>query len=91
MCLAQGPQRSAGEARTCGTFVLVQGQINRNFQLLLNEIGPGWAWYFHSPADGSCQLFLKWNMSFAGVVFYFIFDSLRPINNLSDIFLFVFV
>ena len=35
------------------TFVLVQGQVNRNFQLVMNEMGPGWtsrAWYFHSPA-----------------------------------------
>ena len=34
-------------------IVLVQGQVNRNFQLVLNEMGPGrtsWAWYFHSPA-----------------------------------------
>ena len=33
------------------TFVLVQGQVNRNFQLVLNERGPGrtsQAWYFHS-------------------------------------------
>ena len=35
------------------TFVLVQGQVNTNFQFVLNEMGPGWtsgAWYFHSPA-----------------------------------------
>ena len=34
------------------TFILVQGQVNRNFQLVLNEMGPGrtsWAWCFHSP------------------------------------------
>ena len=34
-------------------FVLVQGQVNRNFQLVLNEFEPGRrsrAWYFHSPA-----------------------------------------
>ena len=33
-------------------IVLVQGQVNRNFRLVLNEMGPGWtsrAWYFHSP------------------------------------------
>ena len=23
------------------TFVLVQGQVNRNFELVLNEMGPG--------------------------------------------------
>ena len=37
---------------TLYTFVLVQGQVNRNFQLVLNEMGPGRtsrAWYFHSP------------------------------------------
>ena len=41
-----------------GIFLLnlyiVYGQVNRNFQLVLNEIGPGWtsrAWYFHSPAQ----------------------------------------
>ena len=36
-------------------FVLVQGLVNRNFQLVLNEMGPGQtsrAWYFHSPASG---------------------------------------
>ena len=34
-------------------IVLVQGQVNRNFRLVLNEMGPGRtsrAWYFHSPA-----------------------------------------
>ena len=34
------------------TFVLVQGQENRNFQLVLDEMGPcrtSRAWYFHSP------------------------------------------
>ena len=35
------------------TFVLVQGEVNRNFQLeVLNGMGPGRtsrAWYFHSP------------------------------------------
>ena len=34
-------------------IVLVQGQVNSNFRLVLNEIGPGRtsrAWYFHSPA-----------------------------------------
>ena len=34
------------------TFVLVQGQVNRNFQVVLNEMGPGRtsrAWCFHSP------------------------------------------
>ena len=33
-------------------IVLVQGQVNRNFRLVLNEMGPGQispAWYFHSP------------------------------------------
>ena len=33
-------------------IVLVQGQVNRNFRLVLNEMGPGrtsWASYFHSP------------------------------------------
>ena len=33
-------------------IVLVQEQVNRNFRLVLNEMGPGWtsrAWYFHSP------------------------------------------
>ena len=33
-------------------FVLVQGQVNRNFQLVLNKMEPGrtsQAWYFHSP------------------------------------------
>ena len=33
-------------------IVLVQGQVNRNFRLVLNEMGPGRtsrAWYFHSP------------------------------------------
>ena len=32
-------------------IVLVQGQVNRNFRLVLNEMGPGRtsrAWYFHS-------------------------------------------
>ena len=35
------------------TFVLVQGQVNINFQLVLNKMGPGrtsQAWYFHSHA-----------------------------------------
>ena len=39
-------------------FVLVQGQVNRNFQLVLNELGPGRAsraWYFHSPDYRICQ------------------------------------
>ena len=34
-------------------IVLVQGQVNGNFRLVLNEMGPGRtsrAWYFHSPA-----------------------------------------
>ena len=34
-------------------IVLVQGRVNRNFRLVLNEMGPGRtsrAWYFHSPA-----------------------------------------
>ena len=33
-------------------IVLIQGQANRNFWLVLNEMGPGRtsrAWYFHSP------------------------------------------
>ena len=33
-------------------IVLVQGQVNRTFLLVLNEIGPdraSRAWYFHSP------------------------------------------
>ena len=37
-------------------IVLVQGQVNRNFPLLLNEMGPdrtSRAWYFHSPANSS--------------------------------------
>ena len=40
-------------------IVLVQGQVNRNFQLVLNEIGPGWtsrAWYFNSPAQQYIKL-----------------------------------
>ena len=35
-------------------IVLVQGQVNRNFRLVLNEMGPGrtsQAWYFHSPVS----------------------------------------
>ena len=35
-------------------FALVQGQVNWNFQLVLNEMGPGRtsrAWYFHSPVS----------------------------------------
>ena len=32
------------------SFVLVQGQVKRNFQLFLNEMGPSRARYFHSPA-----------------------------------------
>ena len=34
-------------------ILLVQGHVNRNFQLVLNEMGPGRtsrAWYFHSHA-----------------------------------------
>ena len=37
-------------------IVLVQGQVNRNFQLL-NEMGRGrtsLAWYFHSPVFRYC-------------------------------------
>ena len=33
-------------------FILVRGQVNRNFELVLNEMGPGRtsrAWYFHTP------------------------------------------
>ena len=33
-------------------ILLVQGQVKRNVQLVLNEMGPGRtsrAWYFHSP------------------------------------------
>ena len=33
-------------------FILVPGQVDRNFELVLNEMGPGWsrqAWYFHTP------------------------------------------
>ena len=44
------------------TFVLVQGQVNRNFQLVLNEMGPdrtSRSWYFHSSAG-------KWTISFRG-------------------------
>ena len=46
------------------TFVLIQGQVNRNFQLVLNEMGPGRtsrAWYFHSPA--ACKEFKVGNNS----------------------------
>ena len=35
-------------------IVLVQGQLNQNFRLVLNEMGPGrtsQAWYFHSPGQ----------------------------------------
>ena len=42
---------------TCG-----QVQVNRNFQLVLNEMGPGWtsqAWYFHSP--GLTETLVKLN------------------------------
>ena len=34
-------------------YKLVRGQVNLNFQLVLNEMGPGRtsrAWYFHSPS-----------------------------------------
>ena len=34
-------------------FKLVPGQVNRNFELVPNEMGPGGTssvWYFHSPA-----------------------------------------
>ena len=37
-------------------IVLVQGQVNRNFRLVLNEMGPGRtsrAWYFHSPVHSN--------------------------------------
>ena len=39
--------------------VLVQGQVNRNFRLVLNEMGPDLtsrAWYFHSPAFHEANL-----------------------------------
>ena len=45
-----------GSANPVCKFVLVQGQVNINLQLVLNEIGPGRtsrAWYFHSPGIGS--------------------------------------
>ena len=34
-------------------IVFVQRQVNKNFQLVLSEMGPGQtsrAWYYHSPA-----------------------------------------
>ena len=40
------------------TFILVQGQVNRNFQLVLHEMGSGQisrAWYFHSPVLGAVR------------------------------------
>ena len=39
-------------------IALVQGQVNRNFGLVLNVMGPGrtsQAWYFHSPGLPSAK------------------------------------
>ena len=44
------------------TFVLVQGQVNSNFQLVLNEMGPGrtsWAWYFLRPNLNEIVLLMR--------------------------------
>ena len=48
-------------------FVLVPGQVNRNFKLVLNEMGPGrtsQAWYFHT-TDQSIFV-LNWMVEFIG-------------------------
>ena len=50
LVISVDPDQLASEE--LNTFVLVQGQVNRNFQLVLDEMGPcrtSPAWYFHSP------------------------------------------
>ena len=77
------------------TFVLVQGQVNRNFQLVLNEMGPGRAsraWYFHSPDVNLVEpidMCLKSKMIlFCGgffSVFYFYFQDFISTRNRKKI------
>ena len=66
-------------------IVLVQGQVNRNFWLVLNEMGPGRtspACYFHSP--GPCTRYCTTSPVYNSIVFTFISPQLYLLLSLPN-------